>query len=65
MTVLATIVLVPLAALKGEPMLVPVPPVLGRHKKLKRDTDYGGKTWVAGKAEPVSPRVAVSLEELP
>ena len=29
----------------------------------KQNTDYSGKTWVAGKAEPISPRVAASLGE--
>ena len=29
----------------------------------EQNTDYSGETWVAGKAEPISPRVAVSLGE--
>ena len=29
----------------------------------KENADYSGKTWVAGKAEPISPRVAASLGE--
>ena len=28
-----------------------------------RKIDYCGKPWVAGKAEPISPRVAASLGE--
>ena len=32
-------------------------------QETKQNTDYGGETWVAGKAEPTSPRVAVSLGE--
>ena len=40
------------------------PLLLGRYRKQKQNTDYGGKTWVAGKtAEPISPRVAASLGE--
>ena len=31
--------------------------------KQKQNTDSSGKTWVAGKAEPISPRVAASLGE--
>jgi len=37
--------------------------LLERCRKLKQSTDYGGKTWVAGKTEPISPRVAASLGE--
>jgi len=37
--------------------------LLHRCRKLKQSTDYGGKTWVAGKTEPISPRVAASLGE--
>ena len=29
--------------------------LLGRCKKQKHYTDYGGKTWVAGKAESIIP----------
>ena len=29
----------------------------------KKNTDYSGKTWVAGKAQPISPKVAASLGE--
>ena len=29
----------------------------------KQNADYSGKTWVAGKAEPISRRVAASLGE--
>ena len=39
----------------------PPPLLLGRCRKQKQNTDYGGKTWVAGKTEPISPRVAASL----
>ena len=38
-------------------------PMLGRCKKINKKTDYSGETWVAGKAEPISPRVAASLGE--
>ena len=42
----------------------PPTPILGRCKKRKKqNTDCGGETWVAGKAEPTSPRVAASLGE--
>ena len=37
--------------------------MLGRCKKQKQNTDNSGKTWVAGKAEPISSRVAASLGE--
>jgi len=37
--------------------------LLGRYRKQKQNTDYGGKTWMAGKTEPISPRVAASLRE--
>jgi len=37
------------------------PPRLGGHKKTMRKIDCCGKPWVAGKAEPISPRVAASL----
>jgi len=37
--------------------------LLGRCRKQKQNADYAGKTWVAGKTEPISPRVAASLEE--
>ena len=37
--------------------------MLVRCRKQKQNTDYGGKTWVAGKTEPIFPRVAASLGE--
>ena len=37
--------------------------MLGGHRKTMRKIDYCGKPWVAGKAEPISPRVAASLGE--
>ena len=37
--------------------------MLDKCKKQRQNTDYSGKTWVAGKAEPIFPRVAVSLGE--
>ena len=37
--------------------------LLDRCKKQKQNTDYSGNTWVSGKAEPISPRVAASLGE--
>ena len=40
-----------------------LPPMLGGHRKTMRNIDYCGKPWVAGKAEPISPRVAASLGE--
>ena len=40
-----------------------LPPMLGGHRKTMRKIDYCGKPWVAGKAEPISPRVAASLGE--
>ena len=38
------------------------PPMLGRCEK-QINTDCSGETWVAGKAETISPRVAASLGE--
>ena len=32
-------------------------------QETEQNTDYSGETWVAGKAESISPRVAVSLVE--
>ena len=32
-------------------------------RKQKQNTNYNGEIWVAGKAEPISPRVAASLGE--
>ena len=32
-------------------------------QETKQNTYYSGKTWVAGEAEPISPRVAASLGE--
>ena len=37
--------------------------MLGGHKKTMRKIDCCGKPWVAGKAEPFSPRVTASLGE--
>ena len=43
--------------------VTPHPPMLGRCKKQRQNADYSGKTWVTGKADPISPRVAASLGE--
>ena len=32
-------------------------------QETETNPDYSGKTWVVGKAEPISPRVAASLGE--
>ena len=32
-------------------------------RETNKNTDCSGETWVAGKAEPISPRVAASLGE--
>ena len=39
------------------------PPMLGRFEKQIKTLISSGETWVAGKAEPISPRVAASLGE--
>ena len=42
----------------------PPPPKKKKQKKKQRqNADYSGKTWVAGKAEPISPILAPSLGE--
>ena len=38
-------------------------PMLGRCENQLNNTDCSGETWVAGKAERISPTVAASLEE--
>ena len=38
-----------------------LPPMPGKCKKQGQNTDYSGETWLAGEAEPISLRVAVSL----
>ena len=43
-------------------MQIPPAPMLVRCEK-QINTDCSGETWVAGKAEPISPRVAASLGE--
>ena len=37
--------------------------MLGRCENQIKNTDCSGENWVAGKAEPISPRVAASLWE--
>jgi len=37
--------------------------LLGRCRKQKQNTDYGGKTWVTVTTGPIYPRVSVSLGE--
>ena len=44
----------------GNNITPPPPFLLGRCRKQKQNTDYGGKTWVAEKTEP---RAAASLGE--
>ena len=39
------------------------PPMLGRCDNQIKNTDCSGETWVAGKTEPITPRVAASLGE--
>ena len=46
----------------ADPHPPPPPSMLGRCEK-QMNTDCSGETWVAGKAEPISPRVAASLGE--
>ena len=35
--------------------------MLGVDPRTNKNNDCSGETWVAGKAEPISPRVAASL----
>ena len=39
------------------------PPMLSRCENQIKNTDCSGETWVAGKTEPITPRVAASLGE--
>jgi len=48
----------------GDDIATPAPlPLLGRCRTQRTNTSYGDKTWVAGKTEPISSRVAASLGE--
>ena len=38
-------------------------PHAGEMRETNKNTDCSGETWVAEKAEPISPRVAASLGE--
>ena len=58
-----TLLLYGLIYIKATGVPPPPPPMLGRCKKQRQNADYSGETWVAGKAEPNSPRAAASLGE--
>ena len=57
---LAAMIKIPWLHYKGGGGYWTLPPMLGGHRKTMRKIDYCGKPWVAGKAEPISPRVAAS-----
>ena len=60
---LAAMIKIPWLHYRGGDIGLYPPPMLGGHRKTMRKIDYCGKAWVAGKAEPISPRVAASLGE--
>ena len=37
--------------------------IAGKMQETEQNAYYSGETWVAGKAEPISPTVAASLGE--
>ena len=61
MMMLATMIKIPWLHYRGG--ILDLTPMLGGHRKTMRKIDYCGKTWVAGKTEPISPRVAAYLGE--